>query len=47
MAVEEAALSVAAKGFLQQDPLLVVPDGKTEKQGERQIYVVVAGNRRL
>ncbi len=40
MAVEEVALSVAAKGFSHQDPLLVIP-------GENQKHVVVEGNRRL
>jgi RNA polymerase sigma factor (TIGR02999 family) len=47
MAVDEVALSVAANGFFQQDPLLVVPEAKPGKAGERQKYVVVEGNRRL
>jgi RNA polymerase sigma factor (TIGR02999 family) len=47
MAVAEVALSVAAKGFYRQDPLLVIPGGKPEGGGEKQQYVVVEGNRRL
>ena len=47
MAVEEVAVSVAAKGFLQQDPLLVIPGAKPVNGDEMQKYVVVEGNRRL
>lgn len=42
MAVEEVALSVAANGYFQHEPLLVTPaPGQTGK------FVVVEGNRRL
>jgi RNA polymerase sigma factor (TIGR02999 family) len=47
MAVDEVATSIAANGFFQQDPLLVIPGGMPETAGARQRYVVVEGNRRL
>jgi RNA polymerase sigma factor (TIGR02999 family) len=47
MDVEEVALSIAANGFFQQGPLLVIPGPKSGQGGERQKYVVVEGNRRL
>src|SRR5436190_21758598 len=42
MAVDEVALSIAANGFFQEEPLFVIP-----KKGATNKYVVVEGNRRL
>lgn len=47
MAVDEVALSIAANGFFQEEPLLVIPAEKPKKEGEQQQYIVVEGNRRL
>lgn len=48
MAVDEVALSIAANGFFQEEPLLVIPSAeKPKKQGGEQKYTVVEGNRRL
>jgi RNA polymerase sigma factor (TIGR02999 family) len=47
MAVEKVARSIAANGFYQEEPLLVIPAGKPKKEEETQKYVVVEGNRRL
>lgn len=48
MAVNEVALSIAANGFFQEEPLLVIPAAeKPKKEGEEQKYTVVEGNRRL
>jgi hypothetical protein len=42
MAVDEVALSIAANGFFQEEPLFVIP-----KRGTSDKYIVVEGNRRL
>lgn len=42
MAVDEVALSIAANGFFQEEPLFVIP-----KAGHPKKYIVVEGNRRL
>jgi hypothetical protein len=42
MAVDEVALSIAANGFFQEEPLFVVPKGSPSRK-----FVVVEGNRRL
>lgn len=42
MAVDEVALSIAANGFFQEEPLFVIP-----KKGSSTKYIVVEGNRRL
>jgi hypothetical protein len=42
MAVDEVALSIAANGFFQEEPLFVIP-----KKGAADKYIVVEGNRRL
>ncbi|HZM06601.1 MAG TPA: ParB N-terminal domain-containing protein [Candidatus Saccharimonadales bacterium] len=47
MAVDEVALSIAANGFFHEEPLLVIPSDKSKKEGDRQKYIVVEGNRRL
>lgn len=47
MAVNEVALSIAANGFFQEEPLLVIPADKPKQAGEEQKYTVVEGNRRL
>jgi hypothetical protein len=48
MAVDEVALSIAANGFFQEEPLLVIPAAeKPKKDGVEQKYTVVEGNRRL
>lgn len=41
MAVDEVALSIAANGFFDEEPLVVIPDAKG------QSFVVLEGNRRL
>jgi hypothetical protein len=46
MAVDEIALSIAANGYFPEEPLLVIPK-KPETDPERQMYIVVEGNRRL
>src|SRR2546425_10201944 len=43
MAVDEVALSIAANGFWEEEPLFVIP-GTGTMSGK---YVVVEGNRRL
>ncbi len=43
-AVDEVALSIAANGFFQEEPLLVVPHDRSKPDGP---FVVVEGNRRL
>ncbi len=45
MAVDEVALSIAANGFFEEEPLFAIPD-KSQKSGEPR-YIVVEGNRRL
>ena len=46
MAVSEVALSIAANGYFEEEPLFIVPgdDSKPEQKGK---FVVVEGNRRL
>jgi RNA polymerase sigma factor (TIGR02999 family) len=45
--VVTSASAIATNGFLREEPLLVVPAGKPKKDGEKQKYIVVDGNRRL
>lgn len=45
MAVNEVAISVAANGFFEEEPLFVIPKGRPE--AGKQNYTVVEGNRRL
>lgn len=47
MAVDEVALSIAANGYFEEEPLFVVPLLPIEKSQIKQKYVVVEGNRRL
>ena len=47
MAVSEVALSVAANGYFEEEPLFVVPKRSGATSKETQMYVVVEGNRRL
>jgi hypothetical protein len=47
MAVDEVAMSIAANGFFQEEPLLVIPGDKPKHKDEEQKYIVVEGNRRL
>lgn len=42
MAVDEVALSIAANGYFEEEPLFVIPDKKNKDK-----YIVVEGNRRL
>ena len=46
MAVSEVALSIAANGYFEEEPLFVVP-GDPKKPGQKDKFVVVEGNRRL
>ncbi len=47
MAVDEVALSIAANGFFQEEPLFVIP-ANTHKNGtQKEKYIVIEGNRRL
>jgi len=43
-AVDEVALSIAANGYFQEEPLLVVPEDKAHPEGP---FLVVEGNRRF
>ena len=47
MAVSEVALSIAANGYFEEEPLFVVPKHPLEKDEEKRKYIVVEGNRRL
>ena len=47
MAVDEVALSIAANGYFQEEPLLAIPLDPNEKVESRKKFVVVEGNRRL
>ncbi len=47
MAVSEVALSIAANGYFEEEPLFVVPKKPEEKDRDKQQYIVVEGNRRL
>jgi hypothetical protein len=46
MAVNEVAISIAANGFFEEEPLFVVPRGQPTADG-KQNYTVVQGNRCL
>jgi len=47
MAVSEVALSIAANGYFQEEPLFVIPKHPLERDKNKQKYIVVEGNRRL
>lgn len=47
MAVSEVALSIAANGYFEEEPLFVVPKLPREKDPAKQQFIVVEGNRRL
>lgn len=47
MAVDEVALSIAANGYFEEEPLLVIPFNPKEKDEQKKRFVVVEGNRRL
>ena len=46
MAVSEVALSIAANGYFEEEPLFIVP-GDPKKQEQKGKFIVVEGNRRL
>lgn len=46
MAVSEVALSIAANGYFEEEPLFIVP-GDEKKAEQRGKWIVVEGNRRL
>lgn len=46
MAVSEVALSIAANGYFQEEPLFIVP-GNPQIPGQKDKFIVVEGNRRL
>jgi len=46
MAVSEVALSIAANGYFEEEPLFIVP-GDPNKSKQKGKFVVVEGNRRL
>ena len=47
MAVDEVALSIAANGFFQEEPLFVIPKDQRPFNDAKKKYIVVEGNRRL
>lgn len=47
MAVSEVALSIAANGYFEEEPLFVIPENPKEKDDSEKKYIVVEGNRRL
>ena len=47
MAVDELALSIAANGYFEEEPLIVIPEKSGRKHPDSDIFVVVEGNRRL
>src|SRR4051812_677168 len=47
MAVDEVALSIAANGFFEEEPLFVVPLEKGKADPKKDRFYVVEGNRRL
>lgn len=47
MAVSEVALSIAANGYFEEEPLFVIPKSPKTTSTELQHYTVVEGNRRL
>jgi hypothetical protein len=46
MAVSEVALSIAANGYFEEEPLFIVP-GDSTSPAQRGKFIVVEGNRRL
>lgn len=46
MAVSEVALSIAANGYFEEEPLFIVP-GDPNKPEQKDKFIVVEGNRRL
>ncbi|MBI3986598.1 MAG: hypothetical protein HY343_06745 [Lentisphaerae bacterium] len=46
MAVSEVALSIAANGYFEEEPLFIVP-GDPKKPEQKDKFIVVEGNRRL
>lgn len=47
MSVDELALSIAANGYFEEEPLIVIPEKPGKKDPERDVFIVVEGNRRL
>jgi hypothetical protein len=47
MAVDELALSIAANGYFEEEPLIVIPERPGRKDPDTDTFVVVEGNRRL
>ncbi len=47
MAVSEVALSIAANGYFEEEPLFVIPENPKEQDDSKKRYIVVEGNRRL
>jgi hypothetical protein len=47
MAVSEVALSIAANGYFEEEPLFVIPKPPRVSDEAKQQYIVVEGNRRL
>ncbi|MGA8222514.1 MAG: hypothetical protein WB780_12740 [Candidatus Acidiferrales bacterium] len=47
MAVDELALSIAANGYFEEEPLIVIPESPGRKNPDTDTFVVVEGNRRL
>jgi hypothetical protein len=47
MAVDELALSIAANGYFEEEPLIVIPEKSGNKDPQEDIFTVVEGNRRL
>jgi len=47
MAVDEVALSIAANGFFEEEPLFAIPANAQETDQTKRRFVVVEGNRRL
>lgn len=47
MAVSEVALSIAANGYFEEEPLFVIPKHPIASNPRQQRFIVVEGNRRL
>lgn len=47
LAVDEVALSIAANGFFPEEPLLIIPETKGKSDPQKDVFVVIEGNRRL
>lgn len=47
MAVDELALSIAANGYFEEEPLIVIPEKAGNKNPKQDTFTVVEGNRRL